>query len=216
MPSEFITIRTLLPTIPIPPNSARPAITTSRLLLRALETTDLEALYTLRTQEEVMVWTSTGHIDKNIEDTKGKLEFFLPPNDATTANCAICWKETGEFIGIGGCHLYVGSHGWPELGYMLRKEVWGHGLATEFLSAWLRFWSGLPRSEQEITVHKSTVRSGVQEQITAVTDSRNAPSQHVLLKSSFEKFREYTKADGNESDGLIRLVAFRYFPLKET
>jgi RimJ/RimL family protein N-acetyltransferase len=210
---EFVTVKTILPTIPLPANSERADITTNRLLLRALRPSDLEALRVLRTQEDVMKWTTAGCIDETIEMTKAKLDPFLPPNDLITANCAICLKDTGEFIGIGGCHLYPGPHGWPEIGYMLRKETWGQGFGTEFLSAWLRFWSELPRSEREVQVQKEMVvgEGAVDEHLIAITEASNVPSQRVLLKSGFEQFREFDEVDDTET---VKLVAFRFLPSK--
>ncbi|KAJ6079674.1 hypothetical protein N7467_009427 [Penicillium canescens] len=210
---DIVTVRSFLPTIPLPGNKDRPDITTSRLIIRTLKASDLEALHSLRTQEPVMKWTKAGCIDQNIEQSKAKLDPFLPPNDAITANCAICLKDTGEFIGIGGCHLYPGDHGWPEVGYMLRTEAWGQGIATEFLSAWLKFWAGLPRTEREIEVQKDMVDSegAVEEQLIAITEKSNAPSQKVLIKAGFQRFRDFTEVDDSKTKSL---VAFRFFPSK--
>jgi RimJ/RimL family protein N-acetyltransferase len=205
---EFVTVKAFLPTVPLPANSERPAITTDRLLVRALQATDLEALHVLRTQEEVMKWTVAGCIDESIEKTKSKLDPFLPPNDLITANCAICLKETGELIGIGGCHLYPGTHGWPEV---LRTEAWGKGIATEFLSAWLRFWSELPRTQREVKVQKEMVtgEGEVDEHLIAITEASNSGSQRVLLKCGFERFREFVEVDDTKT---VNLVAFRFLP----
>ena len=210
----FVTVKAFLPTLPLPANSERAAVTTNRLLLRALQPNDLEALRVLRTQEDVMKWTKAGCIDETIEMTKAKLDPFLPPNDLITANCAICLKDTGEFIGIGGCHLYPASHGWPEVGYMLRKETWGQGLGTEFLNAWLRFWSELPRSEREVQVQKEMVvgEGAVDEHLIAITEASNGASQRVLLKSGFERFREFVEMDDTKT---VNLVAFRFLPSRK-
>lgn len=213
MASEFITVKALLPTIPLPANSERPAIRTDRLLIRTLQPSDLEALHALRTQEAVMKWTSAGCIDENIEKTKAKLDLFLPPNDLITANCAICLKDTDELIGIGGCHLYPGTHGWPEVGYMFRTEVWGKGLATEFLTAWLEFWSHLPRTEREVKVQKRMVvgENAVDEHLIAITEASNTGSQNVLLKCGFERFHEFDEVNDTK---VVNLVAFRFLPRK--
>ncbi|CAG8925954.1 unnamed protein product [Penicillium salamii] len=210
----FVTVRASLPALPLPPNSERPEITTNRLLLRPLQPNDLDALHVLRTQPDVMKWTRAGCIDESIEKTKSKLDPFLPPNDLETANCAICLKDTGELIGIGGCHLYPGSHGWPEIGYLLRQETWGQGFGTEFLSAWLRFWSELPRLEREVRVEKEMVigEGNVDEHLIAITEASNTASQKVLLKSGFQRFREFTEVDDTKT---VDLVAFRFLPSKK-
>lgn len=212
--NEIVTVRSLLPTLPLPTNNERAAVTTNRLTIRALQPTDLEAFYALRTEEDVMKWTSAGRIDRDIEETRAKLNPFLSPNDTATFNCAICLKDTGEFIGIGGCHLFPAEHGWPEVGYMLRKEFWGRGLGSEFLNAWLRMWSDLPRRERESRVQRKMVagEGEVDEHLIAITEESNVPSQKVLRKAGFEKFREWT--EGSEGDGkrIVKLVAFRFFP----
>lgn len=179
-------------------------------------------MHALRTQKEVMKWTSSGRIDQNIEETRDKLNLFLPPNDTTTVNCAICLRETGEFIGMGGCHLFHGEYGWPEVGYMLRKEFWGRGIAKEFLGIWLPFWDQLPRSETEMGIQRGMVAGAgagaggtVKEHLIAITEASNAPSQKVLLKSGFERFREFSEVDDrdpNEREKIVQLVAFRHFP----
>ncbi|KAI3181712.1 hypothetical protein DTO046C5_1133 [Penicillium roqueforti] len=208
---ESVIVKAFLPTVPLPANSERAAITTDRLLVRPLQPTDLEELHVLRTQEEVMRWTKAGCIDESLEETKSKLDAFLPPNDLITANCAICLKKTGELIGIGGCHLYPGTHGWPEVGYMLRTDAWGKGIATEFLSSWLRFWSELPRTEREVGVQKGMVvgEGVVDECLIAITEASNGGSQRVLLKCGFERFREFSEVDGTKT---VNLVAFRFLP----
>ncbi|KAJ5090525.1 hypothetical protein N7532_009209 [Penicillium argentinense] len=214
-PDNVVTVKASLPTLPLPPHDARSPLTTDRLLIRPLAASDAEALYVLRTQEEVMRWTSKGEIDPNIEATREKLNHFLPPNDAKTFNCAICLKDSGKLIGMGGCHLYPAEHGWPELGYIFRKEFWGKGIATEFVSAWLRAWEELPRSEREVNVQKNMVNGegAVQEHLIAITELANLGSQGVLLKAGFERFREYEEKDVSDPNKMVQLVAFRYFPV---
>lgn len=211
---NFVAVRAMLPTIPLPPSHERPTLTTEHLLIRPLAPNDLEAMHVLQTQEEVMRCTTSGRIDKDLEETKTKLDKWLPPNDLSTFNYALCLKETGEFIGLGGCHSYSGRRGWPEVGYMIRKEFWGKGLATEFLRCWLCSWMQLPRSEQEVRVQREMVKGEglVQESIIAITTAENVPSQNVLSKCGFERFREFTEPDNRNPDVGIQLVAYRYPP----
>lgn len=55
-PSEdaFVIVKTSLPRRPLPSLADRPIITTERLAIRAFKAYDLDALYELRTQPEVM------------------------------------------------------------------------------------------------------------------------------------------------------------------
>lgn len=109
---DFVLVNTTLPSLPLPRNAERPDVVTERLVLRALRADDLHAHHKLRTQPEVMIWTSTGRPDKDLTETQSKLDPFLPPKDAETFNFAICWRETGEFIGIGGSHRLKGVFGY--------------------------------------------------------------------------------------------------------
>ncbi|KAG7293309.1 hypothetical protein NEMBOFW57_003355 [Staphylotrichum longicolle] len=193
-PSTFIRVRTTLPRRPFPPNATRQPITTERLTLRVLTQDDLAALHELRTQPEVMIWTALGKPDKDLAETQAKLDPFLPPRDEATFNFAICDRATGQMIGIGGCHLWRSAFGWPEVGYMLRKEFWGKGLGTEFLRGFL---------------------TGVREQLIAVTATGNDKSQGVLGKAGFKWFTTWLAEDLQKGTGpgsMIELPTFRYFP----
>ncbi|OAA61779.1 Acyl-CoA N-acyltransferase [Niveomyces insectorum RCEF 264] len=144
-----------------------------------------------------MATTTQLRVDNSLEETKPALDRFLPPNDEATFHFAICLKETGELVGLGGCHGLAGTFGWPIIGYMFRKEFWGQGLATEFLRAWLGMWCKLPREEAEIDVDPRTVPDGgglVPEQVTALVILDNVGSQGVLKK------RHYPSVLGNRLD----------------
>ncbi|KAG8163571.1 hypothetical protein KVR01_006868 [Diaporthe batatas] len=241
-PEGWVRVRTTLPVLP--PNSSRPHVTTPRLVLRPFDPSDLDALYTLRQQPEVMQWTTVGRVDVDREETAAKLGLFLPPNDTKTFNCAICLRETGELIGQGGVHAFeqpagdatAGPQlGWPEVGYMIRKEWWGRGIATEFLRAFLGMYSGLPRKgrvDREVTASSAEGAGGpgpgpelgagagaeaeaeaeVREALVAVIDASNAASQKILERCGFESFLSFSDVDMRAQDKTIDLVAYRYFP----
>ncbi|KAK3394439.1 GNAT domain-containing protein [Podospora didyma] len=218
----FVLVRTTLPRQPFPASATRPAVTTDRLILRPFSPSDLDALHVLRTQPEVMVWTGLGRADHDLAETQAKLNLYLPPNDATTFNCAICLRETGEFVGAGGCHNRTSSVGWPEVGYMFKEEVWGKGMGTEFLKGFLQMWRELPRKEVTLrvdhrTIPKSVPENGgeakvVEEQLIAVTASENDKSQHVLKKCGFEHALTWKEKDSRDITGetFIALPTYRY------
>lgn len=224
-PEDWVSVRTPLPVLP--QSLSRPHITTPRLVLRPFEPSDLDALCILRQQPEVMQWTTAGRVDLDRGETADKLALFLPPNDTKTFNCAICLKETGELIGQGGVHAFeqpaddaaAGPQlGWPEVGYMIRQEYWGKGIATEFLTAFLEMWSGLPREgqvERKVTASSAgaTVPAPVEEeQLVAVIDASNAASQKILERCGFESFLSFKDVDMRAQGKMIDLVAYRYFP----
>ncbi|KAJ5665395.1 uncharacterized protein N7477_007843 [Penicillium maclennaniae] len=75
-------------------------------------------------------------------------------------------------------------------------------------------WGELPRTEQDFRV-KQEMAAGegeMDEHLIAVTEKDNVPSQKVLLKAGFEKFREWTEGSEDASKGIVNLVGFRYFP----
>ncbi|KAJ9161876.1 Acyl-CoA N-acyltransferase [Coniochaeta hoffmannii] len=221
--SSWPSIKTTLPVRPLPPNSSRPHVTTGRLLIRPLAADDVQALHVLRTQPEVMANSSQIRADRDLDETYQRLAPFLPPNDEKTFHCAICLRETGEMIGIGGCHSLSSGFGWPVLGYMIRREYWGRGLVTEFVGAWLGMWCALPREETEVVASPDSLlgddrgdgRAG--EVLVALTTSENVASQKVLEKSGFEHFMVWKEPDLRDPKVDIELRGYRYVvPCRET
>lgn len=91
-------------TRPVLPGPGTP-IKTPRLLLRPFQPSDLADYHVLRTQSQVMVWTSSGKIDVDQEATQTWMNRFLPPNDANTYSLTIeQLSEPGKVIGTVGCH----------------------------------------------------------------------------------------------------------------
>ncbi|RYP64230.1 hypothetical protein DL771_008854 [Monosporascus sp. 5C6A] len=203
-----IRVRTTLPARPLPPNAERPHIRTERLVIRPFTPDDLAGLHSLRTQPEVMVYTSLGRVDRDEAETRTRLEADLPPNDADNYDFVICLASTGEFLGTGGVHLGHSKDffGWPELGYMLKREHWGRGYATEFVRAFLAAWWALPRCRVEIDVDARSLDAGapvapgaeVPEQLSALVEVSNLGSRRVLGKLGFRQFAEWTQEDGRE------------------
>jgi len=128
------------------------------LQLRPFSPTDLPHVHRLRTQPSVMINTSTGIIDADLSVSSVWMARYLPPNDATTFDLMIWVKQSDasehtdagppwEHIGVLGCHMLSPV---PHIGYMLRTEWWGKGIATHALKTFLRLWWLLPRREVEI------------------------------------------------------------------
>lgn len=156
-----------------------------------------------------------GRPDKDLQETQQRLGLFLPPNDEKTFNCAICLKETGELIGIGGCHQLASMFGWPAIGYMIRTEFWGQGVATEFVKAWLESWWKLPRAEAELEVDRRTLlpeegEESSPEQVIAFTLLDNIGSQRVLEKAGFERFLTWEEADLRNPEVQVTLIGYRH------
>ncbi|KAF4841104.1 putative N-acetyltransferase p20 [Colletotrichum siamense] len=216
-PLDFKTVKTTLPTRPLPPHALRQPVVTERLILRPVSADDLQALHTLRTQPEVMRFSAVGRVDADLNETRARLAQNLPPHDADNYDVSICLRATGRWIGIGGCKKPSGGElGWPEIGYMLQKDYWGSGYATEFVQAFLGAWWSLPRSECEIAVERASVEGekavsgragevegGVEEILTAVTATDNPASQKILTKLGFEKFKVWKEVDEEKQTEVV-------------
>jgi len=183
------TTRSIIPTPALP-------FTTSRLLLRPMKAEDLNDFHVLRTDLAVMKWTSTAKIDADLQATRTWMDRFFPPNDATTFQFAIEELNTpGRVIGVVGSHTAEP----PECGYMLRKDSWGKGYATEALKAWIQAWWALPRRTVDVDqggaddgCRRITGDDGiVREVLIAGIDSNNVPSRKVLEKCGFRFFSTY-------------------------
>ncbi|KAI1430835.1 acetyltransferase domain-containing protein [Xylaria sp. CBS 124048] len=198
-----IKVKTTWPTLP--ERSARTPIRTKRLLLRLFEASDAEAIYELRKQPEVMIWTPTGTADQSIEHSRAFLEHLLPPKDFDKYTWIITYSEnSGEaIIGFGGTTRVRHEAGWPEIGFLFRKEYWGLGLATEFLRGFLEAWWALPRSEIELEVEPDSIGKRkeedgvirVPEVLLGMTMEGNMGSRRVLEKSGFIEFKRWTQPD---------------------
>ena len=137
----------------LPPISSRQPITTPispslTLQLRPHDPSDLHHAHRLRTQQAVMVNTSTGIVDADLPTTQIWLNRFLSPNDATTYNFAMWVKPitTNEWEHIGTMGVHITS---PvcHIGYMLRTEWWGKSVASVSVKAFLKSWWELEREE---------------------------------------------------------------------
>lgn len=103
-------------------------ITTERLLLRPMEQADLPACIEMESDEEIMRWIGAGGA-QDADRTRARFEhmWWLPERFGTRA-FTIVDRATDAFLG----RVFLG----PllddiEIGYVLVKDAWGRGLATE-------------------------------------------------------------------------------------
>ena len=171
-------------------------ISTSRLILRPLLLSDLDAFHLLRTEPAAMSSSGRGRPDNDINETKDKLRRLQPPYHDSHVYYGIFLKKDdgteGDLIGDGGVHKIQSTEtGWPEFGYKFKEKHWGKGYATEFANAFLNFWWNLPRKEVTIQVHSTSLKDPVLpvEQLCAWTKAGNMASERVLQKVGFEPFQ---------------------------
>ncbi len=106
---------------------------------------------------------------------------------------AVDYKENGEFIGtIGFNHPSIEAFFTPcvQIGWCLKKEYWGQGLATEGAKAALAY------------IEKHSDLS----EIYAYTIKQNQPSINVMQKIHMEFVEEFVPKYGDET---VKYVAFR-------
>ena len=113
---------------------------TERLMLRRLTMDDLDNLFALYHSPDVRKYYSEGI--PSYAETKQELEWMVNTFYAKYGfgMWATIYKETGKFIGrCGLTPMDIEGQEEIEVGYMLAKEYWGQGLATEAAKAILKY-----------------------------------------------------------------------------
>jgi len=106
--------------------------TTSRLTLRHLEPDDLEALYALYRDPEIRRYFPDG--TRTLEETKEELDWFRNghPRHPELGLWATIERSTGAFLGRCGLLPWlIDGVAEVELAYMIKKERWREGFASE-------------------------------------------------------------------------------------
>jgi RimJ/RimL family protein N-acetyltransferase len=127
----------------------RPALQTARLSFRELMVDDYDAVHAYASDPEVTRYTAFG--PNTPEQTRGFLQFVSgEPSQEDRANYsfALVHKDTNELIG--SCGLMRSDQNGPQysFGYVLRKDCWGQGLASEATVALVKFGFGELRAHR--------------------------------------------------------------------
>lgn len=137
---------------------------TNRLILRPMNKTDAEAVFAMRSDENVMRFIRPPQTNRSeAEDwinlvssrwEKEKIGF-----------CAVIEKASNKFIGW--CGLWrLKETGETEVGYALFREFWGKGFASEAAGAFLEY------GFNQLNLEK----------IVAVANPENLSSQNVMKR----------------------------------
>ena len=115
-----------------------PVLRTERLVLRAFTQHDFEAFARIVSDPEVVRYLDGGAPISREECWRGMALFIGHWHLRGYGWWAVEDRRSGDFLGRIG--LY-NPEGWPgiEVGWLLRRDVWGAGLATEGASAALTF-----------------------------------------------------------------------------
>lgn len=141
-----------------------PEIQTSRLLLRPLEASDAEPLFSIFSDTEAIRYWGTP--DRTLEDSKNSIVRFQESwKKNGFGDWAVTENSSGRFIGFCGLHYITGMDE-VNLGYLLNRSYWGKGYATEACFASLNF---------------GFEKRGLS-QVVATTDPKNGASLRLLEK----------------------------------
>jgi len=110
---------------------------TNRLSLRPMNETDVDAVYAMRSSADVMRFIRPQQIERNEAENWVKLISSRWEKDKI-GFCAVIEKASNEFIGWCGLWRLTETNE-TEVGYALRKEFWGKGLAVEASDAFLKY-----------------------------------------------------------------------------
>lgn len=103
-----------------------PTLTTARLVLRQLREDDAPTLFPVLSDAEVMIWWSSGP-----HASLAETEAYVKGN-AAEGQGYHCWAITaGDDVALGWVILIDGKPQVKEIGYILRRDHWGAGIARE-------------------------------------------------------------------------------------
>lgn len=120
-----------------------PSFETDRLLLRKVTRQDLDDVFEFSSDPKVaqrMTW------EKN-DSKEETLSNFLQPTvdgykDGQSGVWAIVYKESEKVVGTCSLVDWSNEHQKAEIGYVLNREFWGAGIATEALKEVLSYGFG--------------------------------------------------------------------------
>ncbi|MCQ2483674.1 MAG: GNAT family N-acetyltransferase [Clostridia bacterium] len=158
----------------------RVTIETERLILRNIVPDEYEAMFKWCGDPQVAEYMIYPLYTKS-EDCRTYIESINPDKPKVYDLCFVL-KETGEIIGMGG-FTYVEEFDAWEVGYNLRRDMWGNGYVPEAMKGILEYI----REHEDVKA------------ITGTFAVENIKSRRVMEKlgMSYWKDTEYEKLDGS-------------------
>lgn len=149
-------------------------IFTERLMLRKLTNEDVDNIFLLDSNPEVMKYVGVPPTTEKGESARMLENIINQYQNNGTGRLAVIEKETSQFIGWSGIKLLTdevnGFKNVYELGYRFLPEFWGKGYATESALA------SLDLGFNQLNAEK----------IYAYADIDNQSSNQILTKLGFE------------------------------
>lgn len=147
-----------------------PVLSTERLYLREIKQEDVESIYKLLSDPEVIKYDSF-ELFTNLAQAENLIKWF---NEEFDEKRAIFWgislKDKAEIIGFCKCEIEIPKVR-ADIGYDLRTEYWNMGIMTEALSEIVDF----------------TFKTLKVNRIEAAVSTENSGSIRVLQKLGFIK-----------------------------
>ena len=167
-----------------------PLLHSERLVLRRIVETDLDVIFDMRSNPDVMKYIPRT-LAKTMDDVHewlGKINEGIETNEAI--NWAISFKETPtDFVGLIGYFRPDKENERAEVGYILHPKFQKMGIIGEAMKPVLEY------GFKEMKLHS----------IDAVIDPANKASENVLIKAGFQKeahFRENCLFEGKWLDSV--------------
>lgn len=167
-----------------------PVVEAARIRLRPFEERDLEEVFRLYEDKEA---TRYGYSPKmeSLEDARALVaETTSLAASRTLFHFGVATRDDDRIIGHATIFQWMKSQRRAELGYSVRKDLWGQGYATEAANALLGF--GFERLSLR--------------RVEADVDPRNPSSVRVLEKLGFVRegyLRERWEVNGELQDGVF-------------
>jgi ribosomal-protein-alanine N-acetyltransferase len=179
-----------------------PTITTSRLLLRWISEADIDALYDVFSDPQVMRYWSSGPLADKQAAAEMQREIAASNQNNSLFKWGLALRESDTVIGTVTLFNLNLSNGRAEVGYAMGRRYWGKGYMHEALQALLTHGFevlGLRRLEADV-------------------DPRNSRSIRTLERLGFQRegfLRERWHVDGEIQDAIFFGLLRREW-LKET
>jgi len=153
-------------------------LTTPRLILRAATEPDIPVMWErVLGDSEVMRYVFQGG-PMTAERAKQVMRKFFTFGDRLTGIAVLADRPTGDIIGFAGlfpCEA-LAAHD-LEIGFVLSRNVWGKGIATEIGNAQLAF------GFEQLNCQR----------LLGLADPRNGPSIHALQKLGLHYVKDVTE-----------------------
>jgi 8-oxo-dGTP diphosphatase len=181
---------------------------TDRLILRALEKSELTRLVELLGEWDVVRWLSVVPFPYTMRDAEEFYDDVTPHNDTDEPQFfALALKRDNVLVGGVGLHAPRTSptiKGEVEIGYWLAKEFWGQGLMSE-----------ATRAVIDIAFERCTTAA-----VGATTEPENMASQKVLQNAGLRNLglipRTYKALRGGDQVLGWHLTREEYFDFGES